>query len=264
MKFRPLCIDYHADAVSLLQECVRVVPQVVIYPVNDVVESSESECEEGIQHEMSTAKTPRFKAFKRSLSPLKDNASFEYMKQDTLQDMDCDQSESDERSLFTTGDSEFVVDQQRKTLPPLPRGKDSKRSLPPVEDDISFDYMNHETLQDTDDEIVCHPLQDTDDELDPLQDTGDEMDRDKGKSGKRLLSTRKPIVNVRVMPSYRHKAFNQHSKLGGGGNQGKSAKRSLLTTRTGEPIGDFEYAINMIENDIRVAVSVASPQLFAA
>lgn len=261
MKFRPLCIDYHADAVSLLPEGSRVVPQVVIYPANDVVESSESECEEDDQQEKRIV--PPRKAFKRSLSPLKDNASFEYVKQDTLQDMECDQSESDERSLFTTGDSEFGVDQQRKTLPPLPRGKDSKRSLSPVEDDISFDYMNHETLQDTDDEIACHPLQDTEDEVDPLQDTDDEMERDKGKSRKRSLSTRKPIVNMKVMPSYRHKAFNQHSKLGGGGNQGKSAKRSLLTTRTGKPIKDFEYAINMIENDILVAVRVASPQLFA-
>ena len=228
MKFRPLCIDYHADAVSLLQEDVRVVPQVVIYPVNDVVDSSESESEEDVQREKRTVPPPpRFKAFKRSLSPLKDDASFECMKQDTLKDMDCDQNESDERSLLTRGDYESEDDEQRKCLP-LSRSKHSKRSLLPVEDDTSFDYMNHETLQDTDDEIDRHPLQDTDDELDPLHDTEDEMDRDVGKSGKRLLSTRRPIVDVRVMPSYRHEAFSQHSQIDGGGNQSKRAKRLSL------------------------------------
>jgi hypothetical protein len=180
------------------------------------------------------------------LLPVEDDTSFDYMNHETLQDTD---DEIDRHPLQDTDDE----------LDPLHDTEDEMDR-----DDISFDYMNHETLQDTHDEIGRHPLQDTDDELDPLHDTEVEMDRDVGKNGKRLLSTRRPIVDVRVMPSYRHEAFSQHSQIGGGGNQSKRAKRSLLTTRTGEPIADFEYAINMIGNDLLVAVSVASPQPFAA
>jgi hypothetical protein len=226
MKFRPLRIDYHADAVSILDEGVRVVPQIVIDPFSGVVESSESEYEEVVRSEKRTVPPPRFKTFTRKLlSPLKDDATFACIKQNPLQnnedEMDCNHGENAEISLLATGDSGSEHDQQTNGV------KDSKPSLSPVEDDISFDYVNHDTLQNTDDEMDRHPqqgtdeemdrhpLHDTDDEIDPLQDTDDEIDReidrdlgkirrDGDKSRKRsLLSTQKPVVDVKVMPSYR-------------------------------------------------------------
>lgn len=295
MRFGPLCIDYHADALSSLDEGAKVVPQIVIDPFSGVVESSESECEEVVPPEKRTVPLPRSKTFKRTLSPLKDDASFACINQSPPQNNEDEigryKGESAEISLLpTAGDSLSEDDLQTNG------GKDSKRSLSPVEDDISFDYVNHDTLQNTDDEMDRHPRQGTDEEMDshplhdtdddyevledPLQDTDDEIDRaidrDIGKItsrrdvGRRRLRsllydyTRKSAVDVRVMPSYCQSAFSQNSKVGGAVSETKRGKRSLLTTRTGEPIEDFEYAINMVEKGTLIAVSVASPQLFTA
>jgi hypothetical protein len=294
MRFGPLCIDYHADALSNLDEGVKIVPKIIIDPFSGVVESSESECEEVVvPPEKRTVPLPRSKTFKRTLSPLKDDASFACINQNPLQNSEDEigryKGESAEiSSLPTAGDSLSEDDLQTNG------GKDSKRSLSPVEDNITFDYVNHDTSQNTDDEMdrypiqgtaeekESHPLHDTDDDdevlEDPLQDTDDEIDcainRDIGKITSRrdvgrrrlrsLLYTRKSVVDVRVVPSYRQSVFSERLKLCGAVSEVKRGKRSLLTTRTGEPIEDFEYAINMVEKGTLIGVSVASPQLFNA
>ena len=207
-KFRALCIDYHADAVSRLEETkdpAVALPHIIIRPASDGVEppelESESECES--VHEEKRVPRPK-QAFKRKLLLLEDDASFSFLRdedpmhkkadefkpkdresenismssapeplvdvlmerrtfhdsanrretdsEDSVQEHDRKESVEDDKSVSMSveSDCESVPSEKRTAM--LPQ-RASKRALPPLHNDASFNYLDEDPLVDTDDEV---------------------------------------------------------------------------------------------------------------
>ena len=144
MKFRPLCTSYRVDALSRLEEVAvhdERSHQLVIEPfVGNVAEesSSESECEK----EEVPLPPPRPKVHKRPRLPLEDDASFEYIKREPMQE-NVEENESVESIRV------------EKTLP----------------DDISLERST-DTIPES--AVRDHPFQDTEDEIDSVYSSSDE------------------------------------------------------------------------------------------